>query len=267
MTPIKEAKEIAEVQQIVPQVKRLYSSLEDFKVTSKETYLEAGDKIKIVKERIKAIESTKSTILDPINEARANTIAFFETPLSLLREIKEKLDKKMSAYRNEQLEKERIAREKAEAEAREKERAEKERLRKEAEAKAEEARKAEEEAQAAKRKAEELAKKENYEKAEKARLEAEKKEKEASVLKEKAREKRQEAKEVEVEAKDVKPKVEKIDGLHFRRYWKARIVDATKVPRQFLKPDEVAINEYVSKNKENAAIPGVEVYYEDKSIG
>jgi len=253
MTPIKEAKESASAQQIVPQVKRLYSALEDFKVTSQASYLEAGDKIKIVKEKIKFVEGEKSKILDPINQARVNTIAFFDTPLTMLRDLKDKLDKKMSAWRQDQLEKQRIAQEKAEAEAKEKERAEKERLRKEAEAK-------EKEAAEARKKAADLAKKESFEKSEKARLEAEKKTKEAKDLK-------TEAKEVEVEVKTVKPKVEKIANLHYRRYWKARIVDEKMIPRKFLKPDEVAINAYVSENKDKAVIPGVEVFFEDKTIG
>ncbi|HCC24818.1 MAG TPA: hypothetical protein DEP85_04830, partial [Holosporales bacterium] len=123
-----------------------------------------------------------------------------------------------------------------------------------------------EEAEAARRKAEDLARRENFEKAEKARLEAEAKEREAAKLKEESKEIRQESKEVEVEAKEIKSKAEKIDGLHFRRYWKARIIDANKLPRMFLKPDEVAINKHVSENKERTFIPGVEVYYEDKPI-
>lgn len=253
MAPIKEAKEIAEVQNIVPQAKRLHTSLEDFKVTSQASFLEAGEKIKIVKERIKQVEGAKSKILAPINEAKANTIAFFDVPLSLLKDIKNRLDKKMANWRNEQLEKERIAKRKAEIEAQEKERVEKERLRKEAAIKEEEARKGREKSEA-------LAKKENFEKSEKARLEAEKKAEEVKKLKE-------ESKEVEVEAKEVKPKVEKIAGLGFRRYWKARIIDERIIPRRFLKPDGVAINAYVTENKDTTKIPGVEVYFEDKTVG
>ncbi len=252
MAPIKIVDEVSAAQQLVPQVKRLCSSLEDFKVTSQVSYIEAGEKLKIVKARIKYVEEIKSSILDPLNEARNNTIAFFKSPLESLKGLKDSLDKKMSTWRNEQLEKERIAKEKAEAEALEKERVEKERLRKEAEEKERAAEEARKKAEAAEKKGD----------VKKAQVFAEK----AETLKEEAKETKQEVKEVVVEAKDVKPKVEKIPELHFRRYWKARIVDANKIPREFLKPDEVAINKYVEDNKEKSVIPGVEVYFEDKSV-
>ena len=257
-----------EVKAIMPVVTRLYNSLDEFKVNSMTTWIEAGEKVKQAKEKLKEIKSVKKTkFMDHINAIRDNTIALFEPPINRLETIIEKLDKKMSDWRNEQLEKERIAQEKKEAEAREKERIEQERLRKEAEEKEAEARKAKEEAEAARRKAEELARKENFEKAERARLEAEEKEAEAKRLNEESKEQKKEAKEVSVEAKEIKTKVTKIEGLHFRTYWKAEIIDANKLPREFLMPDMVAINNYVSKNKESAKIPGVRVYSEDKSVG
>lgn len=267
MPPIKEVTNSEEAKEIMPQVNRFYNALEEFKVNSAGSWLEAGEKIKFAKDKIKEIKAVRKEFLDPINELKETTLGFFEPALIKLEQIVDILGKKMSIWRNEQLEKERIAQEKADAEAREKERIEREKLRKEAEAKEEEARKAQEEADAKRKKADELARKENFERSERARLEAEAAEQKADKLKEEAKEIKTEAKEVEVEAKEVKSKAEKIEGLHFRRYWKARIVNANKLPREFLKPDEVAINEYVSKNKEKASIPGVEVYFEDKPIG
>lgn len=264
---IKEVTNSAEAQAIIPQVNRLYNSLEEFKVNSAGSWLEAGEKIKLAKDKIKEIKAVRKDFLDPINELKETTLGFFEPVLTKLELIVNHLGEKMAVWRNEQLEKERIAQEKADAEAREKERIEKEKLRKEAEAKAEEARKAQEIADAARRKAEDLARKDNFEKAEIARLEAESKEQEATKLKEESKEIKQEAREVEVEAKEIKSKAEKINGLHFRRYWKWRIVNGNVIPRQFLKPDEVAINDYVSKNKENTLIPGVVIYFEDKPVG
>ena len=78
---------------------------------------------------------------------------------------------------------------------------------------------------------------------------------------------RQEAKEVEIESREVKTKAPKLEGIHFRTYWKFVIVNAEKLPREFLKPDEVAINSHISKLKENAKIPGVRIYSEEKPIG
>lgn len=252
MPPIKEVTNSAEAKEIMPQVNRFYNSLQEFKVNSAGSWLEAGEKIKFAKDKIKEIKAVRKDFLDPINELKETTLGFFEPAITKLELIVDNLGKKMADWRNKQLEIERIAQEKADAEAREKERIERERLR-------EEARKAQEESDAARKKTEELTSKENFERAERTRLEAESKAEEASRLKEESRE-------VEVEAKEVKSKAEKIDGLHFRRYWKARIVNANKIPREFLKPDEVVINEYVSKNKDKAVIPGVEVYFEDKPI-
>lgn len=252
MAPIKEVTTSSEAKEIMPQVNRFYNSLQEFKVNSAGSWLEAGEKIKFAKDKIKEIKAVRKDFLDPINELKETTLGFFEPALTKLEQIVDILGNKMADWRNKQLEIERIAQEKADAAAWEKERIERERLR-------EEARKAQEEADVARRKAEELASKENFEKAEIARLEAEKKAEEASQLKE-------ESKEVEVEAKEVKSKAEKIEGLHFRRYWKAQIVNANKIPREFLKPDEVAINEYVSRNKEKAVIPGVKVFFEDKPV-
>lgn len=264
---IKEVTTSKEAQAIMPQVNKFHNSLSKFKINNSETYLEAGDKIKLAKDRIKQIKKIEKGFLDPINELRARTKAFFSPPIERLEAIIRILGAGMADWRNKQLEKERIAREKAEAKAREKERLEKERLRKEAEAKAVAARKAEQEAIIARKKAENLAKKENFEKSERARLESERKAAEAKKLKDKAKEIKQEVKEVEVQPREVKTKAKKIEGLHFRRCWKARIVDQSKLPRNFLKPDEVAINEYVSRLKEKASIPGVEVYFEDRPIG
>lgn len=267
MAPIiKEATEIEEARAIMPSVSRIYNVLDSFKVNSPATWLEAGDKIKEVKEKVKEIKRIRSSILDPINTAKENAMVFFAPAIEKCEEIIDTLGKRMAEWRLEQEEKERKDREKAEAEARKKERIERERLHKEAEAKEAEARKIREEAEKKQREAENLARKESFEKSEKARLEADKANKQATALQEEAKELKTEAREVVIEAKEVKSRAEKIDGLHFRRYWKARIVNANKLPREFLKPDEVAINEYVSKNKENASIPGVEVYFQDVPI-
>jgi chromosome segregation ATPase len=267
MAPIiKEANEIEEARAIMPQVSRIYNTLDSFKVNSPATWLEAGDKIKAVKEKVKEIKRIRSSILDPINTAKENTMVFFEPAITKCEAIIDTLGKRMANWRLEQEEKERIAREKAEAEAREKERLEKERLRKEAEAKEAEARRIREEAKRKQKEAEGLAKKEKFEKSEKARFEAEKFTAEVERLQNEAKELKDEAKEVVVEAKEVKSRAGKIDDLHFRRYWKAEIIDEKKLPREFLKPDEVTINKYVTEHKEDARIPGVRIYFEDIPI-
>jgi len=253
MAPIKEVTNSAEAQEIMPQVNRFCNALQEFKVNSSGSWLEAGEKIKFAKDKIKEIKAVRKDFLDPINELKEVTLGFFEPALTKLDTIVEVLGKRMADWRNEQLEKERIAREKAEAEAAEKERIEKERLRKEAETK-------EREAEAARKKAEEA---EKLGDGKQVQILVEK----AEDLQQEAKEIKLEAKEVTIEAKPINSKAEKIEGLHFRRYYKARIINPNKIPREFLKPDEVAINEYVSRNKDRASIPGVEVYFEDRPIG
>ncbi|HCC24819.1 MAG TPA: hypothetical protein DEP85_04835, partial [Holosporales bacterium] len=146
---LKEVTNSAEAQAIMPQVNRLYNSLQEFKVNSAGSWLEAGEKIKMAKDKIKEIKAVRREFLDPINELKETTLGFFEPALTKLEEVVNILGSKMSFWRNEQIERERLAQEKADAEAREKERIEKEKLRKEAEAKEAEARKAKEEAEAA----------------------------------------------------------------------------------------------------------------------
>jgi len=65
----------------------------------------------------------------------------------------------------------------------------------------------------------------------------------------------------------VKPSIPKMAGIKGRTDWKFRIVDASSVPRQWLKPDELKIGSFVRsvKNKKQAefSIPGIEVWSED----
>lgn len=256
-----------EIKAITPVVNKLYRELEDFRVDSMTSYVAAGDILKKAKTILKGIEKTKKEkFMDHLNALRNNTIALFAPPIDKLETVIEAFNKKISAWITKQQEIERVAQEKAEAEAREKERIEQERLRKESEARAAEARKAQEEADAQRRKAEELARKDNFARSEKARLEAEESQKRADALKQESKDIKQESKEVEIEVKDVKSRAPKIEGLGFRTYWKFEIIDADKLPREFLKSDEVAIGAYVSQQKELAKIPGVRVYSEKKSV-
>jgi uncharacterized protein YhaN len=65
----------------------------------------------------------------------------------------------------------------------------------------------------------------------------------------------------------VKPAVPTVAGIRARVQWKFRITNPSKLPRQYLMADEVAIGQEVrrlkDKAKAEAAIPGIEVYSED----
>jgi pyruvate/2-oxoglutarate dehydrogenase complex dihydrolipoamide acyltransferase (E2) component len=96
---------------------------------------------------------------------------------------------------------------------------------------------------------------------------------EADRLKREAEEAARKAKEqAEADAKaqaavapvQVKPNTAAAPGVSARMNWKFRIVDANKIPRTFLMPDEQAIGVKVRGMKDKAAtealIPGIEVY-------
>ena len=57
--------------------------------------------------------------------------------------------------------------------------------------------------------------------------------------------------------------IPKVDGLGVQKNWKFEIVDANLIPRQYLKPDEVAIGGVVRSTKGAVTIPGVRIYSED----
>lgn len=83
-----------------------------------------------------------------------------------------------------------------------------------------------------------------------------------------AREKERAAKDAVVAAANViEVKVEAniptVAGVPSRRNWKFRIVDANRIPRQYLMPSEVAIGAFVRNlKKEGEVIPGIEAYLE-----
>jgi hypothetical protein len=52
----------------------------------------------------------------------------------------------------------------------------------------------------------------------------------------------------------------KVEGVSLRKGWAFRIVDAAKIPRKYLVPDEKAIGGVVKALGQQARIPGVEVY-------
>ena len=61
--------------------------------------------------------------------------------------------------------------------------------------------------------------------------------------------------------------VPKVAGVSFTKQWKFRITDPNKIPREYLTPDEVKIGQIVRALKDQAKIPGVEVYSVDGVSG
>ena len=75
--------------------------------------------------------------------------------------------------------------------------------------------------------------------------------------------------EAAAQVKEVKvaPSIPKISGIKGRTNWKFNVVNASKVPRRYCMPDEVAIGSRVralkDKEKAEAEIPGIEVWSKD----
>lgn len=62
-----------------------------------------------------------------------------------------------------------------------------------------------------------------------------------------------------------KVKAPETKGTATVRYWKFRIKDLNKVPRRYLKLDEVKVGDEVRKSKGKIEIPGIECYYTESS--
>lgn len=65
----------------------------------------------------------------------------------------------------------------------------------------------------------------------------------------------------------VLPKVEQPKGISYRTVWRYRIVDAAKIPREYLCVDEPKLGGVVRSLKDAANIPGVEIYSEQVVAG
>lgn len=63
----------------------------------------------------------------------------------------------------------------------------------------------------------------------------------------------------------IAPSIPKVDGLVTRKIWKARVVDATQVPREFLTVNEKALDAYAKATKGSAQVPGV-MFYEEQQL-
>lgn len=116
--------------------------------------------------------------------------------------------------------------------------------------------------------------KERERKAEENRLRREAEEKETSRVEAELKEvgfKKKEAK-AEVEKMDLfvpEVKIEdstKVEGVSYRTNYKYRIVDVSKIPAEYMIPDEKKIGGVVRAMKENTNIPGIEVYTEKTPI-
>ena len=54
-----------------------------------------------------------------------------------------------------------------------------------------------------------------------------------------------------------------VKGITSRKIWKARVVDETKIPRDFLAVDTVKLDRYAKAMRDMAKVDGVEFFQED----
>jgi len=64
----------------------------------------------------------------------------------------------------------------------------------------------------------------------------------------------------------IAPSVPKVQGIAARPVWRWKIVDETKIPREYLTVDEIKISGVVRALKNKANIPGIQVYEESTTI-
>lgn len=220
------------------------------KIDSPEMYSAAARELQEIKGRAKALDEKRKAITKPLDDAKKAVMDLFRAPLAVLDEAEGVLKRSILTWDSEQ---ERL---RAAEEMRLREEARKERERLQAEA-----RKAEE---AARKKAEELQRKAAAEAAAgNAAKAAALAEKAASVVDnagEKAAALQQQA-EI-VQAVTVVREQPKVAGISMRTLWRARVVDHALVPREYMIPNDQALNKVAEATKGAIKIPGVEIYSE-----
>lgn len=224
------------------------SAARSMSIATAEQYEAGAHELQAIKAKHREIDEARKQLVKPIDEARKRIQDFFRAPLEFLEQAEGIVKQKLTAFQNEQ---ERIRREE---QRRAEEAARKERERLEAQAREAE-RKAREKAEADRRAAEEAAAAGRAQEA--ARLAAR-----ASATESKAAEKagQLEQRAAAVVAPIIEREVPKVAGLKTREVYKFEIVDASKLPREYLIPDESRIRKVVNALKADANIPGVRVY-------
>lgn len=238
-----------EAQKAIDETAILVKSFENFQIATAEIYTGAGEHLKRIKTRFKEVDDLRKSLTKPLDESKKRIMELFQKPLDLLAEAERSIKFAMLGWQTEQ---ERIRREE-ELKLQEAARKEEERQRK---VKEEQERAWREKEEAARKEADRLAAKGKAEEAARARAEANR-----AALK--ANQRAQEAQEVFVPVPVVNSTVEKIAGINNRTIWKFRIVDANKIPRQYMIPNEKMLGEIARTLKGSLAIDGVDFYPEN----
>jgi hypothetical protein len=276
-----------EVRALAKETDQLTSHYEGFLVQNDVQYIDGAEELRRIKGQQALLEEKRFAITRPMDSAKKAVMDFFRPFSDRLDDAERHVKKALTDYKTAQdriaAEAARIERQRAEKEAKrlreeaeeaDRKAAEKERERlAELQRKADErqavedARLAEERATAKteddKRRAEEqevaaqARRDREQEELHQARLDSEKEQRErtarAATLEERA------------ETATTAPTIAapKVKGISTRKIWKFEIVDAGKIPREYLVPNEVAIAGVVRALKNATNIPGIRVYSKD----
>lgn len=266
---------------------------EDYTIEDDGAYAHAAQDLKQVKLASIKLETERTAITDPMNEAKKRVMDFFRPPKERLEAAMANIKRSMANYAQAQerkrQEEARIAREKAEREEarlrEEARKADEAAAEKERKRLAEEQRRADERAQAereriererqeaqdkqdaeAERRAQEqLEAQKERERQEQERLHQERLNAEAEQRERSARAEVLEDRADTAVAAPPPPATPKVKGVHTRKTWKFEITDPAKVPDTYKTIDEKRIRGVVKALGRDANIPGVRVY-QDTSV-
>ena len=239
-----------EVEKLIPQGQLAIISNDD-------EYRVEARKLVDIKNRIKDLETQRTSIVKPINDGVKRINDLFKEGTDRLKFFHDMLEKPMVAYQRDQ---ERKRREAEEAARKEKERLERE---------------ARERAEAEQKRLEDIRKEQERLEVEAAQASnpfasfaaekrlQESREAEAATV-ESVKDNLREAARVEVPMTYV-PKATAA-GTSVRHNWKCRIVNVSLIPREMMQPNEMLLGQIARTQKENASVPGCE-FYDDIAIG
>lgn len=241
---------LPEVQQATATADKLVALAGTYQVATAEQYSAAGADLIQVNGAIARLEELRLGMTRPIDAAKKAVMDFFRAPADRLERAKSQIKRAMISYDEAQ----RRIQEEAQRKVEEAARKERDRLAAEA---AEAQRKADEKAAEERRQAEAA-------RAAGDLAAAAKHEQKAERVEERAAERIETLQTVaaSVVAPVLERETPKVKGVSGRRVWKFRIRDASKLPREYLLPDEKRIGAVVRAMKGDTRIEGVEVWDE-----
>lgn len=238
-------------QQLAVEAKSIHDTALAVIVRSPREYERAAEDLKRVKGKFKEVESCRVHLKEPVLEQGRRIDEFFRAPLKFLTDAEAAIKKALIGYENEQ---KRIA---AEKQRELEEAARKEREALEAKARAERER-IDREAEELRKKALEAQQSGDSAEANKLLVQAATKvadseEKAESILAEAATK----------IAPTVSADIPLVAGQSTKTVWRARVVDASKVPDQFKIVDDKLIQDYAKATKGKVPVAGLEFYPEE----